>query len=198
MKITGLLLAGGESRRFGSPKAFATYYDKPFYQVVLNQLHPVVDEAMIVTKMNLLKQFNMQVTENIRVIKDEEAFEGMGPLAGIYSGINQSNGDYYLTVACDMPFVTDGLFSLLIEERLMHRDAMAIIPVSSGRRQPLCALYHSSCQPVIEELLISGKRRMNDLLQSIDVHFVEVENRERQFLNVNTREEFKLVQKEID
>ncbi|MFP3490706.1 NTP transferase domain-containing protein, partial [Staphylococcus sp. SIMBA_130] len=76
MKITGLLLAGGESRRFGSPKAFATYYDKPFYQVVLNQLHPVVNEAMIVTKMNLLKQFNMQVTEDIRVIKDEEAFEG--------------------------------------------------------------------------------------------------------------------------
>ena len=198
MKITGLLLAGGESRRFGSPKAFAIYYDKPFYQVVLNQLHPVVDEAIIVTKMNLLKQFSMQVTEDIKVIKDEVAFQGMGPLAGIYSGINQSNGDYYLTVACDMPFVTDGLFSLLIEEQSMHRDAMAIVPVSSGRRQPLCALYHSSCQPVIEELLLSGKRRMNDLLKSIDVHFVEVENREKQFLNVNTREEFKLVQKETD
>ncbi|MFP3339305.1 NTP transferase domain-containing protein, partial [Micrococcus sp. SIMBA_131] len=95
----------------------------------------------------------MQVTEDIRVIKDEEAFEGMGPLAGIYSGMYQSNGDYYLTVACDMPFVTDGLFSLLIEEQLMHRHAMSIIPVSSGRRQPLRALYHSSCQPVIEELL---------------------------------------------
>ena len=198
MKIIGLLLAGGESRRFGSPKAFATYYDKPFYQVVLNQLHPIVDEAMIVTKLSLFKPFRMKTAENIRVIKDEVAFQGMGPLAGIYSGIKQSNGNYYLTVACDMPFVTDGLFSLLIEELSKHRNAMAIVPVSSGRRQPLCALYHSSCQPVIEELLLTGKRRMNDLLELIDVHFVEVENREKQFLNVNTKEEYKLVQKETD
>lgn len=198
MNITGLLLAGGESRRFGSPKAFAIYHDKPFYQVVLNQLYPVVDEAIIVTKENFINQFRLKPKENVKVIKDEVAFQGMGPLAGIYSGINQSNGNYCLTVACDMPYLTDGLFSFLIEELSTHRDAMAIVPVSSGRRQPLCALYHSSCQPIIEELLLSGKRRMNDLLKTIDVHFVEVENREKQFLNVNTREEFKLVQKETD
>ena len=198
MKIIGLLLAGGESRRFGSPKAFATYHNKPFYQVVLNQLHPIVDEATIVTKENLLNEFRLKTAENVKVITDEVDFQGMGPLAGIYSGMNQTNGNYYLTVACDMPYLTEGLFSLLIEDLSIHPDAMAIVPVSSGRRQPLCALYHSSCQPVIEELLLSGKRRMEDLLKSIDLHFIEVENREKQFSNVNTPEEYKLVQKETD
>ncbi len=195
MKIIGILLAGGESRRFGSPKAFAAFHNKPFYEVVLNQLYPVIDEAIIVTKTNLLEKFILETARDLKVIKDEEAFQGMGPLAGIYSGITHTSGDYYFTVACDMPLVTESLFSLLIEELNKHPNAMAVVPVSSGRRQPLCAIYHSSCQPIIEQLLISGRRRMNDLLESIDALYVEIENYENQFLNVNTREEYNLVQK---
>ncbi|MBF0709279.1 molybdenum cofactor guanylyltransferase [Alkalihalobacillus hwajinpoensis] len=198
MKIIGTLLAGGESRRFGSPKAFATYHGKPFYEVVLNQLHPVVNESIIVTNRDLLEQFSMSTSEDIRVIRDEEKFVGMGPLAGLYSGMTQTNGDLYLTVACDMPFVTDGLFSTLIEEMIKHPEAMAVIPVSSGRSQPLCAIYHSSCQSIIEELLLSGKRKMNDLFELINAQYIKVEELKKQFLNVNTKEEYKFVQKERD
>ncbi|MCA0171058.1 molybdenum cofactor guanylyltransferase [Bacillus sp. RAR_GA_16] len=195
MRIIGILLAGGESRRFGSPKAFAVFHNKPFYQVVLHQLNPVIDEAIIVTKANLLEKFNLETARNMKVMKDEEAFQGMGPLAGIYTGMTHTNGDYYFTVACDMPLVTEGLFSLLIEELNNHPTAVAVVPVSNGRRQPLCAIYHASCQPIIEQLLLTGRRRMNDLLESIDTLYVDVEKYKNQFLNVNTREEHNLVQK---
>ena len=195
MRIIGILLAGGESRRFGSPKAFASFHNKPFYQSVLNQLYPVIDEAIIVTKANLLEKFILETAGDLKVIKDEDVFQGMGPLAGIYSGIMHTSGDYYFAVACDMPLVTEGLFSFLIQELNKHPTAMAVVPVSSDRRQPLCAIYHSSCQPIIEQLLISGRKRMNDLLDSIDPLYVEVENDKNQFLNVNTKEEYNLVKK---
>ncbi|TKD70122.1 molybdenum cofactor guanylyltransferase [Pseudalkalibacillus hwajinpoensis] len=199
MKINGLLLAGGESRRFGSPKAFATINGLPFYRIVLNQLLPIVSETAIIAKKDLMDRFTIDEDDRVTLLTDNESFVGMGPLAGIYSAMEKTEGDYYVTVACDMPLLTEGLLSMLINEMMLHPDAVAIVPVKDGRVQPLCAIYHSSCENVIKNHLQAGRKRMIDLLNEIKVHYVSVNaSNQRHFMNVNTIDEYEILQKEID
>ncbi|KMM37824.1 molybdenum cofactor guanylyltransferase [Guptibacillus hwajinpoensis] len=199
MKINGLILAGGESRRFGSPKVFATLNGLPFYRIVLNQLLPLVSETAIVTKNDLMKQFSIGEGDRVTLLTDVDSFDGMGPLAGIYSAMERTEGDYFVTIACDMPFLTEGLITMLIDELMLHPDAMAIVPVENGRIQPLCAIYHASCENVIKHHLQDERKRMTDLLHEIKVHYVSVNaSNQRHFMNVNTTEEYETIQKGID
>lgn len=199
MKINGLILAGGESRRFGSPKVFATLNGLPFYRIVLNQLLPIVSETAIVAKKDLMNQFNTDEDDRVTVLTDVDSFVGMGPLAGMYSAMQMTEGDYYVTIACDMPLLTEGIITMLIDELMLHPDAMAIVPVENGRIQPLCAIYHASCENVIKHHLLDGRKRMSDLLNEIKVHYVSVKaSNQRYFINVNTTEEYETIQKGND
>ncbi|MBN8208282.1 molybdenum cofactor guanylyltransferase [Bacillus sp. NTK071] len=199
MKINGLLLAGGESRRFGSPKAFAALNGLPFYRIVLNKLLPIVSETAIVSKIDFINRFNIDEDDRVTLLSDNDSFVGMGPLAGIYSAMEKTDGDYYVTVACDMPFLTERLLSMLIDELILHPDAMAVVPVENGKVQPLCAIYNASCENVIKNHLQAGKKRMIDLLNEIKVHYVPVSAfNQPHFMNVNTSEEYEMIQKEID
>ncbi len=198
MRMIGVILAGGESRRFGSPKAFAKYGGVAFYRIVLNQLQTIVNETAIVTKKDLIKEFHTSPSDQVTLLLDHESVVGMGPLAGIYSAMEEINGDYFVTVACDMPFVKEDVLVKLLEEMKKHPEAMAVVPIHYGRIQPLCAIYHASCSGVIKDNLRLKNRRMTDLLEGIKVHYVSFDANQHYFVNINTNEEYEIVQREID
>ncbi|WP_347549604.1 molybdenum cofactor guanylyltransferase [Pseudalkalibacillus hwajinpoensis] len=195
MKVAGILLAGGESRRFGSPKAFATYKGEPFYRIILNQLDSIVDRSVIVSKQELIGKFQQVSSYPVNVITDNESYCGMGPLAGIYSAMKSLDADYYITVACDMPLVTSDIFAFLVDKAKRH-DA-SVVPVVDGRVQPLCAIYHASCKPTIEANLKAGRKRMSDFLKDCEIHYAPFGVDHKQwFMNINTSDDYKFVQEE--
>ncbi|MGA9289394.1 MAG: molybdenum cofactor guanylyltransferase, partial [Anaerobacillus sp.] len=193
MRMIGVVLAGGESRRFGSPKAFAKYGGMAFYRIVLNQLQTIVNETAIVTKKDLIEDFYTSPSDHVRLLLDHESVVGKGPLAGIYSAMEEIKGDYYVTVACDMPFVKEEVLMKLLEEMKKHPKAMAVVPIHQGRIQPLCAIYHASCSNVIKDNLRLGKKRMTDLLDEIKVHYISFDAEQHYFVNINTNEEYEIV-----
>src|SRR5699024_5684787 len=99
MNITGVLLAGGASRRYGEPKAFATYQGKSFYQWALEALQPYTDHIIIVSHPDLYDRFVKDASCN--VVQDDPRFQGLGPLAGIYSAMKAMAADWYCVLACD-------------------------------------------------------------------------------------------------
>src|SRR5699024_8783911 len=100
----GVILAGGESRRFGSPKAFALRDHIPFYQYSLQAIEPFVSSTLIVTNPKLEGFFTNEDVK-MNVVIDDAKYREQGPLAGIYTAMDTIVTDWYMVIPIDVPFV---------------------------------------------------------------------------------------------
>ena len=111
---------------------------------------------------------------------------GAGPLAGIQSALLVSPAEWNLIVACDMPRVSEDFLRRLLDAA----TGDCLVPAGpSGRREPLCAVYHARCLPAIERALAAGVRRVMDALAALETHEYPVEDG-TVFANCNTPEEW--------
>ncbi|MGM8215387.1 molybdenum cofactor guanylyltransferase [Bacillaceae bacterium W0354] len=181
-EIIGIIVGGGQSKRFGSPKAFAKLNDLPFYHYSLKALTPFCDKILIATSEELKDSFKQ--TEQIKVIIDDPQFKGQGPLVGILSAMRQYESSWYLVLPVDVPFIE----SEIIEQLLQHLtpDVQAIIPIVRGREQPLIAIYHHSVKEIIAEQLRQGEFALKTLMEKIEITFVHFEQ-EEPFRNINRK-----------
>lgn len=193
-KITGILLAGGESRRFGSHKAFAKFHRKFFYEYAIEALEENVRKLIIVSHPTLVEQFQHQTS--VEVIQDLPEYKGNGPLAGMLTAMQKVPSDWFVVLPCDTPFVTDELVKQLITYTNDPRID-AVVPVINDRQQPLIAVYHSRVAKRIEKLLKIQHFKMSDLLDVSHVKFVtnhDLQLKGMEFENINDQNEYKKVQ----
>lgn len=188
MKVVGVVLAGGESRRFGEAKAFAVYNGKCFYERVCEALVAHVDEIVIVAHPKLRTRF----THSHRVIEDDPVFRGKGPLAGLYSVMKTVRSDWYCVLACDMPLINEQ-----VVERLMKAAESnvydAVVPKIDGRLQPLAAVYHDRTFATLKSLLNDDERKVKRFLEQIKVRYLYENDFALDsfyFQNINTKEEY--------
>ncbi len=166
--VCGVILSGGNSRRFNSPKAFALYNQIPFWKHSLHALTDVTDIQIIVSHPDLLERFMGET--NLSVIVDDHSVQGMGPMAGIYSALKYINAKWFVVLSCDIPIMERKVISELLS--LRSENMKAIIPFIEGRVQPLVGIYHHSLLPLIGEQLKSGNYRLMSLLEKTDVRYV--------------------------
>ncbi|MBP1969894.1 molybdopterin-guanine dinucleotide biosynthesis protein A [Virgibacillus natechei] len=185
-KIQGVILAGGMSRRFGSPKAFAEKDGIPFYQYSIDALKPFVNSIIIVTNPRLKHLFK-QEDESMKVVNDLDNYRGEGPLAGIYTAMETSNAAWYIVTPIDVPFME----TRVINELVYHIDADvdAIIPIVSGKMQPLISIFHHSIKEVIKSQLDNGERSVDQLLKRCKVNYVPMDG-EKAFININHQSDY--------
>ncbi|MFT4417145.1 molybdenum cofactor guanylyltransferase [Fredinandcohnia humi] len=189
-KITGVILAGGESRRFGSHKAFATFEGHYFYEYSYKALQHNVDELFVVSHPSIRKRFEQE--SSLQIIEDLPQYQGNGPLAGILSAMKKSSSDWFVVLPCDTPRVSDFFVNQLLAFT-NKEEVDAIVPVIDGRKQPLLAAYHSRLSEKIEELLRSKKFKMGFLLESCHSHYVTNEELKLdgiEFDNINSLSEY--------
>jgi len=185
--MIGVILAGGQSRRFGSPKAFAEKEGKPFYRYSVEALEPYTSSLLIVTNPTLSHLFQER-KESIKVIHDVCKYQGQGPLAGIYTAMEKHNADWYLVLPIDVPFIDQRVIELLTKE--IGAGVEAIIPIVSGKKQPLISIFHHSVKNRIKEQLDRGNRSVQHVLETINVNYVTI-NEEQAFININHQTEYK-------
>ncbi|MEH7381741.1 molybdenum cofactor guanylyltransferase [Bacillus sp. JJ1533] len=193
-KITGILLAGGESRRFGSPKAFAKLHHKHFFQYAVEALEGNVSKLLIVSHPSLKQHF--QEKTSVDVIEDLPEIKGNGPLAGIFTGMQKEASDWYMVLPCDTPFVTDELVKQLLKFTNDQR-LDAVVPVINDRKQPLIAIYHKRVAKKIEQLLENQNFKMSHLLDSCIVKYVtnqDLQLQGQEFENINSQIEYEKIQ----
>ena len=182
--IIGVILAGGESRRFGSPKSFAEKDEKAFFQWSLDAIAPVVDDAILITSQELEGKFPADL--DVEVVTDTEMFAGKGPLAGLYTAMREKEACWYAVIPTDVPFMRAEVFNRLLEER---KNVQAVIPVVNERLQPLIGLYHHTLKRQIKSLLEADRLHMRALLDEADVKYVPFPD-EKPFININRLEDF--------
>jgi molybdopterin-guanine dinucleotide biosynthesis protein A len=109
----------------------------------------------------------------VRVISDMERFRAFkGPLTGLYSGLSAASNDYVFLAACDMPFIEPGLVKWMAGERSGHD---IVIPRIKGLTEPLFGLYKKTALPVIEEALMRGTRKLQDIFHLLNARYVGIE-----------------------
>ena len=184
LKVVGVILTGGLSRRFGSPKAFAKYGDQMFYEIATKRLAPFVDEIFISTSLELLPRWKeIEDMSPIEIVTDEEKFAGEGPLSGIYSTMVAVEADYYLVLPCDMPFIG----SEIIQELVNNENSAEVISFQSqNRMHPLVGLYSRSNFEQLSIFLEQGNRRVMDYLDIVETSWITVKPEyEWMFQNIN-------------
>lgn len=183
MKTVGIVLAGGLSSRFGSPKAFAEWQGRPFYEWSLEALSPFCEECIIVTRPELVERY----PAGLRVTTDIESFAGHGPIAGILSGMEELCAKSYIVLPCDMPFMTVDVIGRLLE---YHSSGVTAV-VLDGKLHPLVSVWDGAAAKDLREALQNGKRRVMDVQEKHGVRWIEGElltedDAHRIFMNANT------------
>jgi molybdopterin-guanine dinucleotide biosynthesis protein A len=95
---------------------------------------------------------------------------GAGPLAGLEAGLLAARFPYVFAIACDMPYASVQLASLLLERCAGHDAA---VPRLGGHSQPTCAAYARAAAPKIQAYLDRGARRATEVLDDLDAVFVD-------------------------
>src|SRR5690625_587592 len=101
--IVGIILAGGQSSRFGSPKAFVKKDNIPFYQYSWQAIKPFVSSTLIITN-PLLEALFAKDNVPIKMVNDHNLYQGQGPLAGIYTAMDVLIAEWYMIVPVDVHF----------------------------------------------------------------------------------------------
>jgi molybdopterin-guanine dinucleotide biosynthesis protein A len=175
--MLGAVLAGGESRRFGSDKAAALVAGTTLVERAGSTLAAVCTEVIVVSS-------RPATTDRWRHVPD--ARPGEGPLAGIesalqYAGAHGFDGAFVL--ACDLPLVEPGLVAAIVA---VLGDRWAAAPAREGAPgvEPLCAAYRVECLPWVTAALDRGERAAQALFDAVEG--VRVPAPAGAFLNVNT------------
>jgi molybdopterin-guanine dinucleotide biosynthesis protein A len=129
----------------------------------------------------------------IRRIPDERR-GGLGPLAGIETGLAAARNHLVFAAAGDMPFLSADLVCYLLES-LERRGISAVVPRHRGRTHPLCAAYDREIVPQVSSALDGGVRAVREFLENLDqVEYVEEDLRgfgdpDLFLMNVNSPED---------
>jgi molybdopterin-guanine dinucleotide biosynthesis protein A len=167
--VTGVLLVGGGSRRFGSPKALARLGGETLADRAWSAL-AWCDERFAVGKAadGLLLPFP--------VADDGSAVRA--PLAGVVAGLRLASNDLVVVLPVDCPRITtDSL------RKLVTACEDAAVPPTG----PLPGAYHRRTLPELERCLASGELALRDALATLAVRVVPLDS--TVLVNVNTRDD---------
>lgn len=178
--VTGAVLAGGRSSRFGSNKALYSADDdtelgrllqgRTFLQHALDTLRPLCDEMLIsASKANAVAYQH----EGVRIVED--LVNGCGPLGGLLSLFSAAAEPWLLLVTCDMPFVTTASLRRILAEPREDLDAI------SAHQFPL--LIRRDTLYILRDCMDHGDYRVRDFLSKIRTRYVTLS--EQESININ-------------
>jgi len=185
--IQGFILAGGQSRRMGTDKAYLTLEGETFLQRIATELAAVTESVSVVGA--------TQATDPGSFKTVQDVYPNWGALGGVHSALHACDSEWALIVACDFPFVTRQLFESLAAGR---EGFDAVAPVQDDDiPQPLCTLYRvDPCLDRANQLIKSGERKPIALLQSVKTRWVAFDDvaglrgSSHFFDNINSREDY--------
>ena len=183
-EVTGLLLAGGRSTRFGRDKALARLDGGPLIRRVYDAVSAVTSRVLVSFRDAHQRYPTALPPETLYV---EDATPEAGPLAGLAAGCATATTPWVLVVACDLPHLTHGVLTQLLDARSYSATAV-IARTPDGRTHPHCAVYRrAAAAQAVGLLLASNNGAFHAVLDRLNTRMVEVPA--RYLHNVNRPED---------
>jgi molybdopterin-guanine dinucleotide biosynthesis protein A len=182
-KVTGIILAGGQSKRMGMEKGLVKFNGKPLIEYALDALKPLCDEIMISANSSFYDNFGYPVYTDL--------IPNSGPMGGIFTCLLKSTNYLNFVLSCDTPLVDRKTITQIIESS----DGFDVAVPWHGNEffEPLCAVYHKNIIPVFEEFINSGNYKIPDLLKKVNTHKIQTGTKRglkpELFFNVNSKKQ---------
>lgn len=190
--IQGLILAGGQSSRMGTDKALLDIAGQPLLKHIIARMKLLGISMVTVAVADAAREARYREAlgecgdlESVRYAHDR--FVGCGPVSGLHAGLSSMQEEGYVFVlACDMPSVSETLYT-----RLAAESAVSEAEVIRTPEQPFHALYHTKAAPKLLQQLEQGELRMMRMLGQLHTALIEPSAPEEEaFRNLNTREDY--------
>jgi molybdopterin-guanine dinucleotide biosynthesis protein A len=193
LELSGVVLAGGHSRRMGRNKALLELDGQTLISRVLERLALLCDELIVAAN-----DVALYADLPARVVPD--LIPGRGVLGGIHAGLSAASNERAVVVACDMPLLN---LRLLRYMAVVSPGYDVVVPRVGGFYEPLHAVYSVRCVEPIAQLIAQGPRRVVDLysrvcLRELTEADVRLFDASLSFVNVNTPQEWSEVQHLVD
>jgi molybdenum cofactor guanylyltransferase len=180
--VSGIILAGGQSRRMGRDKALIDFQGQPIIIHVINTLRALTNDIVIVSNRSELYE-----PLGARVVADYDP--PCGPLGGIAAGLKAVDSELAIVVACDMPFLNVALLRWLIDQAACYD---AVVPQTGAEYEPLHAIYRRTCHNPIVRRIAQGDRRVISFFADVRLRAIEeaawrvIDPTGRSLVNLNT------------
>jgi molybdopterin-guanine dinucleotide biosynthesis protein A len=182
MNVTGYVLAGGQSRRFGEDKALYEIDRGPLIQRSIDCLSICCTSVSIIAK-------DPAKYRSLEVPVLEDVHPQQMPHVGVLTGLEAAETRWSVFLACDMPSMTVDVLETLwgARESSEGQPPQAVVPVTDHGPQPLAAFYSTDALPALRQA-IDEERSMKDWLSDLRVRTLRFED-EAPFRNVNRKED---------
>jgi len=152
-RVGGMLLAGGQSRRFGAEKAVARFGEKLMMDAVAERFASFADFAISAKPGSAAAA--RAACLRATILHDDPSLPS-GPLAGVLEGLRWAHArslDFLATAPCDAPLLPSDVFECLLDA---IGPAPAAFASTSVGEHPLCAVWRPALRTPLESALRSG------------------------------------------
>lgn len=183
--ITGVLLAGGKSRRMGTDKRHIMLNGQTLFERSLATLEGLFSEVLVVLAED---DYELAIRNNKIVL---DLIPNCATAGGLFTGLSYAQHNMVFVVACDMPFLHNSLITYMA-------SCAVGFDITVGKLlhgvQPLHGFYRKSCLATLEEMIRGNDLKLQHLLKKpgLAVNVLpeaELRAMDRQllsFMNLNT------------
>ncbi len=183
--VTGVILAGGKSRRMGTDKALLEVGGVPLIERVARVFRRLFHRTLLVTNdPDLYREAGFPVYTDIHPDR--------GSLVGIYTGLLKAETPHVFCASCDMPFLNESLIRFLID---LRAGFDWVLPFSDQGREPLHAVYGRGCIAPMKKRIEEDRLAIMGIFDQVRTRRVEPEEaagfdpKFLSFMNCNTPED---------
>jgi molybdopterin-guanine dinucleotide biosynthesis protein A len=166
-KLTGVLLVGGASTRFGSPKALARFGEETLAERAWRLLGDACNERIAVGKRADRLELPFDVLDDGTDIR--------APIAGVIAGLRAAHNEVVIVIPVDTPLLT---------KAAVYELADACRDVAVPATGPLPGAYRRSTLSTLERALFAGRLALREAIAELDVAVVDLDA--ALLTNVNT------------
>jgi molybdenum cofactor guanylyltransferase len=162
---SGILLAGGASRRFGREKLLEPLAGAPLFHHPLRALLATCDDVVVVLAPDAPEP-PLPLDARVRLVRDAVPYGG--PLVGTRTGLGHVRGIHALLAAGDMPGLREAILDLLKRRAIGTARGAVVLADGEGLR-PLPAIVRvDAATQAADAMLKSGERRLRALITALD------------------------------
>ncbi len=185
--ISGVILAGGKSSRYGTNKALVKIGGISLIERVVLVMGRLFQNLILIT--NTPDEY-----AHLGLPMYEDLIKGLGPIGGIYTALSKIPNEAGFFVACDMPFLSREFICHMVKAR---EGSDVVVPRIAGMMETLHALYGKGCLSSIKRQIDSKAYQIIRIFKDVNVQYIDEEEIRRfdpdlkSFMNINRPEELK-------
>lgn len=195
MKYSIAIMAGGQSRRFGSDKTLSYLNNKLLIEYILESCKDITNDLFIVSKE--IDKFSNLRGCNVYL----DSYKQQCPLVGIITALNYSKNPICMILPADSPFYNSQILQILIDNMTNEYDI--VVPVIDNKMYPLTSIYRINIKEKLTTYFLNGEFKLFKILKNFKVKyldesfFISVDPDLYSFTNINSQEDLKNAEKII-